>query len=439
MARQKDQDKKPNDRQAIERSKNTIERVVLVGVGLQSDIKNEYKESLLELMELTETAGAEVVGSISQVLDKFNPATLIGKGKILEIKQIVDETGASLVIIDHQLTGAQAVNIEQELRVSVLDRTQLILDIFAQRAQTHEGKLQVELAQMLDQLPRMIGAWMGSHSRQGAGIGTRGPGETALEMDRRRVRERIDFVRRQLKEVQKRRSQHRNTRRRNKIPTFALIGYTNAGKSALMNQLTKSTIYSENKLFATLDPTTRKVFLPGGPPAVLTDTVGFIRKLPTKLIEAFKATLEESAEADILLHVIDISSPQINRHVEVVNELITEFEWQDKPILHVYNKVDLATNEDKFKASLYPRIFVSALNGTGLDDLRNMMLEKILSLQKKVELFFNIEDQHRIYELDRETVIIKQEHGSTGTICEVLMTEAQIQKWGSYIIQKTQP
>lgn len=438
MARQKDHDKKPSDRQAIERSKNSIERVVLVGVGLQSDVKNEYKESLLELMELTETAGAEVVGSISQVLDKFNPATLIGKGKILEIKQIVEETGANLVIIDHQLTGAQAVNIEQELRVSVLDRTQLILDIFAQRAQTHEGKLQVELAQMLDQLPRMIGAWMGSHSRQGAGIGTRGPGETALEMDRRRVRERIDFVRRQLKEVQKRRSQHRNTRRRNKIPTFALIGYTNAGKSALMNQLTKSTIYSEDKLFATLDPTTRKVFLPGGPPAVLTDTVGFIRKLPTKLIEAFKATLEESAEADILLHVIDISNPQINRHVEVVNELITEFKWQDKPILHVYNKIDIASNEDKFKASLYPRILVSAIHGTGLDDLRNMMLEKILSLQKKVELFFNLEDKHRIYELDRENIIIKQEHGSTGTICEVLMTEAQMQKWGSYIIQKSQ-
>ncbi|MCB0348935.1 MAG: GTPase HflX [Bdellovibrionales bacterium] len=438
MARQKDLDKKKSDRQAIERSKEGTERVVLVGVGLQSDVKNEYKESLLELMELTETAGAEVVGSLSQVMDKFNPATLIGKGKILEIKQIVEETKANLVIIDHQLTGAQAVNLEQELRVSVLDRTQLILDIFAQRAQTHEGKLQVELAQMLDQLPRMIGAWMGSHSRQGAGIGTRGPGETALEMDRRRVRERIDFVRKQLKEVQKRRSQHRNTRRRNKIPTFALIGYTNAGKSALMNQLTKSEIYSEDKLFATLDPTTRKVYLPGGPPAVLTDTVGFIRRLPTKLIEAFKATLEESAEADILLHVIDISNPQINRHVEVVNELITEFEWQNKPILHVYNKVDLATNEDKFKASLYPRIFVSALKGIGLDDLKNMMLDKILSLQKKVELFFQIEEKHKIYELDRETNILKQEHGSTGTMCEVLMTEAQIQKWGAYIIQKSQ-
>jgi GTP-binding protein HflX len=438
MARQKDSDKKVMDRQAIERRKAGAERAVLVGVGLQSDIKNEYKESLLELMELTETAGAEVVGSLSQVLEKFVPATLIGKGKVLEVKQIVEETNANLVILDHQLTGAQAVNLEQELGVSVLDRTQLILDIFAQRAQTHEGKLQVELAQMLDQMPRMVGAWMGSHSRQGAGIGTRGPGETALEMDRRRIRERIDFVKRQLKEVQKRRSQHRNTRRKNKIPSFALIGYTNAGKSALMNQLTKSTIYSEDKLFATLDPTTRKVFLPGGPPAVLTDTVGFIRRLPTKLIEAFKATLEESGEADILLHVIDISNPQLTRHVEVVNELIKEFNWHEKPVIHVYNKIDIATGEQKFKASLYPRIFVSAIHGTGMDDLKNMMLEKITSLQHKVELFFPMEDHHKIYDLGRDVNIVKQEQASTGTICEALMTEAQIQKWGAYIIQKSQ-
>ena len=267
-------------------------RAILVGVGLQSENIIEIKQSLVELEELASTAGVDVCASVTQVLHRYNPGTLIGSGKVIEIQQLVESTRANIVILDHQLSGVQGRNIEKVIGCQVIDRTQLILEIFAQRAQTHEGQLQVELAQLLDNYSRMVGAWQGSLSRPGGGIGTRGPGEKAIELDRRNVRKRISRIRKQLEDVRQNRSLHRENRRRNQVPSCALIGYTNSGKSTLLNSLTKSQVYTENKLFATLDPTTRKVFLPEGPPATLTDTVGFIRKLPTKLIEAFKATLE---------------------------------------------------------------------------------------------------------------------------------------------------
>ncbi|MDZ4081923.1 MAG: GTPase HflX, partial [Bdellovibrionales bacterium] len=285
-------------------------------MGLKTENFIELKESLIELEELATSAGGEVVGSVTQVLPQFNSATLIGSGKVQEIAELVRESQASVVAVDRHLSGVQIRNLESEWKVRVVDRSQVILDIFAQRAQTYEGKLQVELAQMLDQLPRMVDAWMGSLSRQGGGIGTRGPGESALEMDRRRIRERVKQIKKQLENVSSHRAQHRASRRRNRIPSFALIGYTNSGKSTLINCLTQSNVLAKDLLFATLDPTTRKVFLPDAPPAVVTDTVGFIRKLPTNLIEAFKATLEESADADILIHVVDLSSPQMSTQVE---------------------------------------------------------------------------------------------------------------------------
>jgi len=390
---------------------------------------------LCELEELVVAAGGEVVGTILQTLPAWNPATLIGSGKVEEVKNLVIETGANVVIVDHQLSGVQARNLAETIQVRILDRNQLILDIFAQRAQTYEGKLQVELAQLLDQLPRMIDAWHGSLSRQGGGIGTRGPGETALENDRRKIREKVSLIRKKLEGVKQNRAQHRNSRRRHEVPTFALIGYTNSGKSSLLNKLTNSQVLTKNQVFATLDPTTRKVFLPDGPPAVVTDTVGFIRKLPTQLIEAFKATLEESAEADILLHVIDLSSPNMIRQIEVVEELIKEFKWENKKIIHVFNKVDIAPLQRQFQVKQFPRIFVSAHTGQGMDQLKKMMADQISEIQQNVELYFSHQEEFKIYDLSRDVRILKKEEGSEGILCIAQLTPPQLNKWRNYLVK----
>lgn len=369
-----------------------------------------------------------------QILPQFQSATLIGSGKVHEIKEMVDESAASVVVLDHSVSGVQGRNLQAELGAKVMDRNQVILGIFAQRAKTYEGQLQVELAQMLDQLPRMVGAWLGSLSRQGGGIGTRGPGETALESDRRRIRERMKSIRKQLEGVTKHRRQHRALRKKQQIPTFALIGYTNSGKSTLLNQLTKSNALVKDQVFATLDPTTRKVHLPETGPAVLTDTVGFIRKLPAHLIEAFKATLEESAEADVLLHVVDLSSPVMEQQIRVVEELMKEFGWHTKPLIHVFNKIDSAPFERQFQVKAFPRVFVSALTGEGMDKLRRQMTVAIQALNQQVELYFPREDEHKIYELGRESQIVKTEAASTGTICYASMTPAQVHRWSSYVV-----
>jgi GTPase len=410
------------------------ERIVCVGVGLKSDIFTELKESLFELEELVSSAGGEVVGSITQVLEKFNPAMLIGTGKVQEIAEIVRDSNASAVAVDHLLSGVQIRNLEQEWKVRVVDRNQVILDIFAQRAQTYEGKLQVELAQMLDQLPRMVDAWQGSLSRQGGGIGTRGPGESALEMDRRRIKERVKVIKKQLENVRGHRAQHRSSRRRNNVPSFALIGYTNTGKSTLLNQLTQSNVLAKDLLFATLDPTTRKVHLPDGPAAVVTDTVGFIRKLPTGLIEAFKATLEESADADILIHVIDLSSPQMQTQIEVVEKLMVEFGWQNKPVIHVFNKVDQAGFEKQFQVKAFPRVFASGLTGEGLDRLKRMMVEQIDALGNEVELFIPKAVEHLVFEIARESKVTRREQASSGTLIHTSLTPALMNRWKEYLV-----
>ncbi len=410
-------------------------RTIVVGVGLKTESFVELKESLAELEELAVAAGFEIVGNVAQTLPSFNPATLIGSGKVIEITELIKESGAQTVIVDHQLSGVQGRNLQTEWGVRVLDRNQLILDIFAQRANTYEGKLQVELAQILDQLPRMVGAWMGSLSRQGGGIGTRGPGETALEVDRRRIRERVPQIRKQLEGVRQSRSQHRALRKRQQIPSFALIGYTNSGKSTLLNKLTSANVLAKDQLFATLDPTTRKVFLPEVGSAVITDTVGFIRKLPAHLIEAFKATLEESAEADVLLHVVDLANPQMEQQLKVVNELMELFGWTKKPLIHVFNKSDKAGIEKQFKVKAFPRVFVSAKTGEGLDKLRQMMANAVQSLNQEVELFFPRDQEHRIYELGRESQISRKEAASAGTICYANMTEAQLTRWRDFLVQ----
>lgn len=407
----------------------------MVGVGLKSEPLSEIKENLIELEELVIAAGGELVGSLIQTLSQWNPATLIGSGKVEEVRELVEDAGANLVIVDHQLSGVQARNLEQVVKVKVLDRNQLILDIFAQRAHTFEGKLQVELAQLLDQMPRMVDAWMGSLSRQGGGIGTRGPGETALENDRRRVRERVAQIKKKLENVRKNRAQYRSSRKRHEIPSFALIGYTNSGKSSLLNRLTDAQVLIKNQVFATLDPTTRKVFLPDGPPAVVTDTVGFIRKLPTQLIEAFKATLEESAEADVLLHVLDLASPNMDRQMEVVDQLIEEFGWRDKQIIHVFNKCDVAHPSRQFRVNRFPRVLVSALTGQGIDQLKKMMAETISSLQTEAQLFFPKAEEYKIFDLDRETRILKKEAATEGTLCYAQLTPALLNRWKSYLVK----
>jgi GTP-binding protein HflX len=414
---------------------NDQEKAIVVGVGLKSESLTELKESLAELVELAETAGANVIATFSQALPKYNPATVIGSGKVQEIKDTAKESKASLVVIDHQLSGVQIRNLEKAIGTRILDRTQIILDIFAQRAQSHEGKLQVELAQMLDLYSRMVGAWLGSLSRLGGGIGTRGPGEKALEIDRRAIRRRIDKIKSDLEQVRKHRAQHRSQRKQNRVPSLALIGYTNAGKSTLLNRLTQAGVMVQDQVFATLDPTTRKLFIPNAPPAVITDTVGFIRKLPTKLVEAFKATLEESAEADVLLNVIDLSSSQWKRQCEVVKELIDDFGWSDKPIIHVFNKMDRVPQEKRFQAALTPRVFVSAQNGEGIDQLKEKIAEALNNLYEVVQLYFPLEERHKIFDLGRQTHISKQEESSTGVICYAHMTPVLLTQWSQYLVK----
>ena len=389
---------------------------------------------MAELEELALSAGFEVVGNVAQVVTAYTPATLIGSGKVQEIKELAASSGAKTIIVDHALSGTQGRNLQQEIGVTILDRNQLILEIFALRAQTYEGKIQVELARMMDQLPRMVGAWLGSLSRQGGGIGTRGPGETALENDRRRIRERVRQLKKQLDGVRQSRAQHRALRKRQQIPSFALIGYTNTGKSTLLNALSQANVLAKDQLFATLDPTTRKVHLPDIEHAVLTDTVGFIRKLPAHLIEAFKATLEESAEADVLLHVIDLASPQMEQQIKTVNEMIELFDWGKKPIIHVFNKMDKADISKQFQVKAFPRVFISAKTGEGLDKLRKLMAGAVNTLGTEVELFFPREHEHRIYELGRESQISRTEPASSGTICYASMTPAQVSRWQEFLV-----
>ena len=288
------------------------------------------------------------------------------------------------LIFDHNLSGVQTRNLKKEMQTQILDRSQLILEIFAQRAKSFEGKLQVELARLLDQLSRMVGAWLGSLSRQAGGSGTpRGPGEKAIETDRRSARTAIKKIRKKLNKVHRSRAQRRKSRKKKQIHSFALVGYTNSGKSTLLNILTKSDAETKNQPFMTLDPRTRKVFLPGSSPAVITDTVGFIRDLPHHLIEAFKATLEESKQADVLLHVIDSSSPRWNSQIQVVNELIKDFHWEDKPLVHVFNKIDLLAASEKRDSDFSPGVFISAKTGDGIPGLLSAMQESLKTLSQQ--------------------------------------------------------
>ena len=355
------------------------ERVILVGVNEGGDEK-EVRESLDELGELVKTAGAEPVAVLVQDREKIHPGTYIGKGKIEELRNAISLSQATGIVCDDELSPAQLKNLEQELETKVMDRTLIILDIFAGRAMTREGKIQVELAQLKYRASRLVGL-RSSLSRLGGGIGTRGPGEKKLEIDRRLINDRISVLRREVEELKNHRSLAREKRSRNPIPVVAIVGYTNAGKSTLLNTLTDAGILAEDKLFATLDPTTRNYKLPGGQEVLLTDTVGFIRKLPHHLIDAFRSTLEEARYADLILHVVDSSSEQMDAHMDIVYETLKNLDVRDKQIITFFNKMDkLPENADRiFKDLRADRTVCGSIKeNQGLQELVDV-LEKMIS------------------------------------------------------------
>ncbi|WP_333871485.1 GTPase HflX [Desulforamulus putei] len=350
------------------------ERAVLVGVKLPDMDQWQLQESMEELESLADTAGAEVVGKFMQTRQRPDTATFIGKGKVEELAAYCRKAEANIVIIDRELSPAQARNLEEKTSVKVIDRTQLILDIFARRAQTKEGKLQVELAQLKYLLPRLTG--QGTQlSRLGGGIGTRGPGETKLETDRRRIRKRISDLEKELREVQQHRALLRKDRRDEPLPLVSLVGYTNAGKSTLLRTLTGADVLVEDKLFATLDPTTRRVRLPNNDNILLTDTVGFIQNLPHHLVAAFRATLEEVREADLLLHVVDVSHPNCEGQINAVESILESLQCLDKPIIMVFNKIDLIQDQHEIPFAAYPKVNISALSGLGIKQLLNLIAD----------------------------------------------------------------
>jgi GTPase len=373
-------------------SQQRQERAVLVGVELPSNnhkISLEY--SLEELERLAQTAGAQVAQKFTQQLRSVTPATLVGRGKVEEIHASVRELHPDLVIFDEDLTPAQQRNLESAFKVRVIDRSQLILDIFAQRARSNEGKLQVELAQLEYLLPRLTRQW--THlSRLGGGIGTRGPGETQLEVDRRRIREKIGHLKRRLKIVERTRSLQRKERDDVPFATVALVGYTNAGKSTLMNALTRAGVLVENKLFATLDPTIRSLRLLNGDKVMIADTVGFINKIPHSLIEAFKSTLEEVMSADLLLHLVDMSSPLVDEQIGVIEEVLREIGAGEIPTIIVPNKIDLLPGPPQhlFKNRGNDEVCpISALTGAGIKELLEIIGARLDRGKEKIHLCFS--------------------------------------------------
>jgi GTP-binding protein HflX len=358
---------------------NLQEKVILVGISEQDG--DDAEDSLAELKELVKTAGATVVGSMIQKREKIHPGTYVGTGKVDELSQLIVETGATGIVCDDELSPAQLRNLEELLATKIMDRTLIILDIFAARATTSEGKIQVELAQLRYRLSRLAGLGR-SMSRLGGGIGTRGPGEKKLEMDRRLIKDRISQLKQELREVEQHRAVNRAKRERNHLPVVAIIGYTNAGKSTLLNHLTDAAVLEEDKLFATLDPTTRILELSGKQQVLLTDTVGFIRKLPHHLIEAFKSTLEEAKYADYIFHVVDASNPQRDKQMHITYQTLDELGVKDKTIVTLFNKQDLRTDSEPLSDFRADRVLsISAALDQGLEELK-ALLEELLREDK---------------------------------------------------------
>lgn len=411
------------------------ERIILAGVhtGCTDSLSDTTEETIAELEELVNTAGGEAVGTIIQNRPSPDNATYLGEGKLDELKNAVTALECDCIVFDDELTPAQVKNISDATGVKVLDRTTLILDIFAARARTKEGKIQVELAQLRYMLPRLIG-YGTALSRLGGGIGTRGPGETKLETDRRHIRRRIEYLSAELSEIRKHRDLLRSRRKKNAMTVCALVGYTNAGKSTLLNRLCDADVYAEDKLFATLDPTIRMLTLPDSTNVMLSDTVGFIRKLPHHLVEAFKSTLEEAVFADVLIHVIDASNPEYLSHIQITNQILDQIGASGKPTVAVLNKSDLAgcdviPHVDRAAKTLC----VSALTGEGMEELTEAISEAIPDKKRIVKFLIPYKDSSVCAFLHEEQSVIKEEYLPDATLIEAAVDAVCYEKLRKYV------
>jgi GTP-binding protein HflX len=427
----------------------TNEKALLVGVELGRDGNRilSMEQSLEELELLADTAGIEVLGTLTQKLDTPNPKTYIGSGKLEELKLLAEELATDVVIFDDELSPRHQRELEKELgdKIKLIDRTALILDIFAQHANTKEGMLQVELAQLEYRLPRLTRAWThlarqagggGGRTGSSGGVGLRGPGEQQLELDRREIKGRIKTLKELLEKVREQRSRHRDLRRKTHIPVVSLVGYTNAGKSTLINRMVDTDIYVADQLFATLDPTTRQLTLSGGQQVLLTDTVGFIQKLPTQLVAAFRATLEEIIEADLLLHVVDISKAHAREQQQTVLETLRLIGADEIPVLTAYNKIDRLRAEEKkeLQNSVTEDVcLISARTGEGIPDLLEVIAEEILSGYKQMHLLLPYEEGALVSQLHERASILSLENQENGIQLHVLVPAEMVGRLEKFV------
>ena len=402
-----------------------LTRAILIGADT-----GEYdaESSMEELAELAKTAGAEELARVLQKREAYEPATVIGEGKLAEVKELCGSLGAELLIFDCELTASQIRNVEDETDVRVIDRTMLILDIFAGRAVSREGKLQVELAQLRYRLPRLMGIGA-SLSRLGGGIGTRGPGETQLETDRRHIRRRIDKLSAELKELEERRGYARDRRKKDSVQVGAIVGYTNAGKSTLLNLLTGAGVLAEDKLFATLDPTSRAIELPDGRSLLLVDTVGLIRRLPHHLVEAFKSTLEEAACADIIIHVCDVSDPEAAEKADVTLKTIADLGAAEIPVVTVLNKCDLLTENIPEDDST---VKISAKKAQGIDRLLQVVAANLPETAKRMKLLLPYDKAGFTAKLRENGKVFTEEYTETGVLVDALVDQMLIKQMSQY-------
>ena len=409
----------------IERS--IREQIVLVGVTVPPRREDDTDASLDELALLVDTAGADEAARVVQRRDAPDPTYFVGKGKAEEIKEVSVAVDADTVVFDNELTPAQQYNLEKLFGRTAIDRTAVILDIFAQNAHTLEGKAQVELAMLRYKLPRLRRGTSAAYTRQAGGIGTltRGPGETKLEVDRRRIMRRIGKLEADLRDLERTRTLQRKSRQRSGLQNVTIVGYTNAGKSTLLNRLTDAGVLVEDRLFATLDPTTRRLALPGGEPVLVTDTVGFVRRLPHGLVEAFKSTLETVAEADLLIHVVDASAPDPQAQIDAVRSVLAEIDADRVPELLVFNKADLAGEEAARLAKLHPgSVAVSATTGEGIDDLLRVLSDRLRALATVVELLVPYERGDVLAAVHREGEVVSQTHTDDGVRVRARLDDA---------------